>query len=336
MSEDENEKKKPAEPDNNEADDASPPSDPAELPTRGSEDRPCVPNDSTVNPAESKKDSQDHCADPTQSDMGSGATDPPNSSSGDCDPQDLDKPPTTKVNSTLMDDGSGQYDQLFPDESLEGYRIIQKLGEGGFGEVYHARQTEPVRRDVAIKVIKKGMDTKEVLSRFHAERQALAMMNHPGIAKVFDAGTTATGQPFFVMELVKGVPITRFCDLNKFTVRQRVDLFVEVCHAIQHAHHKGVIHRDIKPSNIIVTGSGDRPLPIVIDFGVAKATQQQLGQESVVTKLHQVIGTPAYMSPEQAESTGMDIDTRADVYSLGVVLYELLCGSLPLGRDYPS
>lgn len=233
---------------------------------------------------------------------------------------------------TIIDTRQAEFDRFSDNERIGSYRILHKLGEGGFGEVYHARQAEPVQRDVAIKIIKKGMDTREVLTRFQAESQALAMMDHPGIAKVFDVGTTDSGQPYFVMELVRGIPICRYCDLNQFTIRQRVELFVELCAAVQHAHQKGVIHRDLKPSNILVSTSGDRPRPVVIDFGVSKATQTEQSHSMVVTRIHQMLGTPAYMSPEQADF-GVDIDTRADIYSLGVVLYELLSGELPVDRE---
>ncbi|MBX3732396.1 MAG: protein kinase [Verrucomicrobiae bacterium] len=212
------------------------------------------------------------------------------------------------------------------------YRLLEKLGEGGCGLVYVAEQTEPVRRRVALKVIKLGMDTRSVVARFEAERQALAMMDHPNIARVLDAGTTAQGRPFFVMELVRGIRITEYCDRNRLTTRHRIELFIQVCQAIQHAHQKGIIHRDIKPSNILVTTS-DGPaaagVPKVIDFGIAKATEGRLTDATVYTQLHQFIGTPAYMSPEQAEMSGLDMDTRSDIYSLGVLLYELLAGCTP-------
>ena len=195
--------------------------------------------------------------------------------------------------------------------------------------VYVAEQIEPVRRRVALKVIKLGMDTKQVVARFEAERQALAMMDHPNIAKVLDAGTTETGRPFFVMELVRGIRITDYCDQNNLSTGDRLDLFIKVCHAIQHAHQKGIIHRDIKPSNILVTLHDGVPVPKVIDFGIAKATEGRLTDATVYTQLHQFIGTPAYISPEQAEMSGLDIDTRGDIYSLGVLLYELLAGSTP-------
>jgi WD40 repeat protein/tRNA A-37 threonylcarbamoyl transferase component Bud32/cell division protein FtsL len=209
------------------------------------------------------------------------------------------------------------------------YKIMECVGEGGCGVVYVAEQTEPVRRRIALKVIKLGMDTKAVVARFEAERQALAMMDHPNIAKVLDAGTTETGRPFFVMELVRGIRITDYCDQNNLSTKERLDLFIKICQAIQHAHQKGIIHRDIKPSNILVTLHDGVPVPKVIDFGIAKATEGRLTDATVYTQLHQFIGTPAYMSPEQAEMSGLDIDTRSDIYSLGVLLYELLAGSTP-------
>jgi WD40 repeat protein/serine/threonine protein kinase len=216
-----------------------------------------------------------------------------------------------------------------PGDRIGRYKIRENLGEGGCGVVYVAEQEEPVRRRVALKVIKLGMDTKAVVARFEAERQALAMMDHPNIAKVLDAGTTDTGRPFFVMELVRGIRITDYCDQNNLSTRERLELFMKVCHAIQHAHQKGIIHRDIKPSNILVTLHDGVPVPKVIDFGIAKATEGRLTDATVYTQLHQFIGTPAYMSPEQAEMSGLDIDTRSDIYSLGVLLYELLAGSTP-------
>src|SRR5271154_1769982 len=220
-----------------------------------------------------------------------------------------------------------------PDEAvgqtLGRYKLLERLGEGGCGVVYVAEQTQPVRRRVALKVIKLGMDTKQVVARFEAERQALAMMDHPNIAKVLDAGTTDVGRPYFVMELVRGIRITDYCDQNQLATRERLDLFIKICQAIQHAHQKGIIHRDIKPSNILVTLHDGVPVPKVIDFGIAKATEGRLTDATVYTQLHQFIGTPAYMSPEQAEMSGLDIDTRSDIYSLGVLLYELLAGSTP-------
>ncbi|MCI0541854.1 MAG: protein kinase [Verrucomicrobiales bacterium] len=209
------------------------------------------------------------------------------------------------------------------------YKLLQKIGEGGFGSVFLAEQTEPVERRVALKVIKPGMDTRQVIIRFEAERQTLALMDHPNIAKVLDAGATENGRPYFVMELVRGVPITRYCDQNHLSVGQRLKLFVQVCQAIQHAHQKGVIHRDIKPSNILVADRDGILVPKVIDFGIAKATQQALTEQTVLTQLHQFMGTPAYISPEQAAMTSLDIDTRTDIYSLGVLLYELLVGKTP-------
>jgi eukaryotic-like serine/threonine-protein kinase len=214
------------------------------------------------------------------------------------------------------------------------YKLLEKLGEGGFGAVYVAEQKEPVKRRVALKIIKLGMDTKQVIARFEAERQALALMDHPNIAKVFDAGATETGRPYFVMELVRGVPITRYCDENKLPTTGRLELFMAVCQAIQHAHQKGIIHRDIKPSNILVTLHDGIPVPKVIDFGIAKATHGELTDKTVYTQFQQFIGTPAYISPEQAEMSGLDMDTRSDIYSLGVVLYELLVGRTPFdGRE---
>jgi len=209
------------------------------------------------------------------------------------------------------------------------YKLLQRIGEGGFGTVFMAEQTEPVVRRVALKIIKAGMDTAQVIARFEAERQALAMMDHPNIARVLDGGTTELGRPYFVMELVKGEPVTAYCDRQFLPVRQRLELFRDICGAVQHAHQKGIIHRDLKPTNVLVTVADGRPLPKVIDFGIAKATAVRLTEKTLFTELHQLIGTPEYMSPEQAEVSGIDIDTRSDVYSLGVLLYELLAGGPP-------
>jgi serine/threonine protein kinase/tetratricopeptide (TPR) repeat protein len=210
------------------------------------------------------------------------------------------------------------------------YRLLEQIGEGGFGIVFRAEQREPIRRQVALKILKPGMDTREVIARFEAERQALAQMDQPNIARVLDAGATDSGRPYFVMELVKGVSITEFCDQHRLAPEARLRLFLDVCHAIGHAHHKGVIHRDIKPTNVLVTRQGGEPVVKVIDFGVAKATGPRLTERTLFTACGQMIGTPAYMSPEQAGMRGLDIDTRSDVYALGVLLYELLTGTTPL------
>jgi WD40 repeat protein/serine/threonine protein kinase len=209
------------------------------------------------------------------------------------------------------------------------YKLLEKIGEGGFGEVWMAEQREPVKRRVALKILKLGMDTRQVVGRFDAERQALALMDHPNIAKVFDGGATDSGRPYFVMELVRGVKITEYCDKNLLPTEERLKLFILVCHAIQHAHQKGIIHRDIKPSNILVTLHDGVPVPKVIDFGIAKAAQGSVTDRTIFTQLQQFIGTPAYVSPEQAEMSGLDVDTRSDIYSLGVLLYELLVGQTP-------
>jgi WD40 repeat protein/serine/threonine protein kinase len=220
-----------------------------------------------------------------------------------------------------------------PGDRVGRYKLREKIGEGGCGVVYVAEQEEPVRRRVALKVIKLGMDTRQVVARFEAERQALAMMDHPNIAKVLDAGATETGRPYFVMELVRGIKITDYCDQNNLSTRVRLDLFIQICRAVQHAHQKGIIHRDLKPSNILVTLHDGEPVPKVIDFGIAKATEGRLSDLTVYTELNQFIGTPAYMSPEQAEMSGLDIDTRSDIYSLGVLLYELLTGKTPFAAE---
>jgi eukaryotic-like serine/threonine-protein kinase len=213
------------------------------------------------------------------------------------------------------------------------YKLMELIGEGGMGLVFVAEQQQPIRRRVALKVIKPGMDTRAVIARFEAERQALALMDHPNIAQVHDGGVTPTGRPYFVMELVKGTPITQYCDDNRLTTRERLELFLNVCGAVQHAHHKGIIHRDIKPSNVMVVSHDGTPVAKVIDFGVAKSIGQQLTDKTVYTQFVQLVGTPLYMSPEQAGESGLDVDTRSDIYSLGVLLYELLTGTTPFNRD---
>jgi serine/threonine protein kinase/formylglycine-generating enzyme required for sulfatase activity len=213
------------------------------------------------------------------------------------------------------------------------YKLLQQIGEGGFGVVFMAEQSEPIRRKVALKVLKPGMDTRHVVARFEAERQALALMDHPNIAHVFDGGATASGRPYFVMELVRGIPITDFCDQNHLGLRARLELFIDVCQAVQHAHQKGIIHRDLKPSNVLVAGLDTDPVVKVIDFGVAKALGQELTDKTLFTGLAQMVGTPLYMSPEQAGQCGLDVDTRSDVFSLGVLLYELLTGTTPFDKE---
>ncbi len=241
----------------------------------------------------------------------------------------LEEPPE-KMLSVAIQRQAAQLQEAAVNDHIGRYKLRQKIGEGGCGVVFVAEQQEPVRRHVALKILKLGMDTREIIGRFEAERQAIAMMDHPNIARVFDAGATESGRPYFVMELVRGLPITRFCDQENLSTEARLELFTQVCRAVEHAHQKGVVHRDLKPSNILVTLQDGVAVPKVIDFGIAKATQGRLTDRTVYTAFEQLIGTPAYMSPEQAEMSGREIDPRSDIYSLGVLLYELLTGATPL------
>ncbi|HEY7636235.1 MAG TPA: serine/threonine-protein kinase [Gemmatimonadales bacterium] len=241
----------------------------------------------------------------------------------------MDESPRTSPDPNVLETMPSVAPPTAETDHIGPYRIVRILGQGGMGIVYEAEQLEPLRRSVALKVIKLGMDTRDILARFEAERQALAVMDHPNIAKALDAGTTEGGRPYFVMELVRGVPLTDYCDRQASSTRERLELFIAVCQGVQHAHQKGVIHRDLKPSNILVVEHDGRPVPKIIDFGIAKAVDRRLSESDFATQVGEMVGTPAYMSPEQAHSSGLDIDTRADIYSLGMVLYELITGVLP-------
>lgn len=249
------------------------------------------------------------------------------------DPRTADTDPARSQGDSvgLSETLAGEFD--LPSEPIGPYRLLERIGEGGMGTVYMAEQTEPIRRRVALKLIKPGMDSRHVIARFEAERQSLALMDHPNIARVLDAGTTDRGLPYFVMELVRGLPITQFCAKRALSLQETLRLFIDVCRGVQHAHQKGIIHRDLKPSNVMVTLHGDTPVVKIIDFGVAKALDQSLTERTLFTHFAQAIGTPLYMSPEQAAWSGLDVDTRSDVYSLGVLLYELLTGTTPIDRE---